>query len=164
MSSGYARITGRIVGPEGLGRIGRVEFIPMERYRAVEESGTQAIIAHYAVGRLTPNGYLVDMNEERHLKIAAPASLPDGFKNYRVVIDVPGDFGGRREYFAKILAGTTVDLVDIIQGVEVSDLSAPPSQKPLVQLLPDGTLEATDVLDVVEIEDGILTWRRGLDG
>ncbi len=162
MSNGYAHITGRIVGPEGLGRMGRVEFIPLERYRVVEESGTQAVIATYTVGRLTPNGYLVDMNEEHSLKIAAPADLPDGDKNYLVVVDVPGDFGGRHEFLAKILAGTTVDLVDIIQGNEVSYLSAPPSQKQLVQLLPDGTLEAVDALDVVDVGGGILTWRSGL--
>ena len=53
MSGGYARITGRIVGPEGLGRMGRVEFIPIGQYRAVEEGEGQAAIYHYPAYPLT---------------------------------------------------------------------------------------------------------------
>lgn len=162
MSGGYARITGRIVGPEGLGRMGRVEFIPIDRYRAVEEGGGQAAICHYAAARLSSDGYLTSAREERFIQLAAPETLPDGEMNYRVVIDVPGDLGGGREYLAHIAAGTTVDLVDIIRGRVVTDLTPPPSSAPLVRTNDQGNLEAVNPADVLDDGDGILKWRGGL--
>ena len=162
MSGGYARITGRIVGPEGLGRMGRVEFIPIDRYRAVEEDGGQAAICHYAAARLSSDGYLTSAREERFIQIAAPEDLPEGEMNYRVIIDVPGDFGGRRECLAHITAGTTVDLVDIIRGRVVTDVTPPPSPNPLVGINDLGNLEAVNPADVIDVGDGILKWRDGL--
>ena len=162
MSGGYARITGRIVGPEGLGRMGRVEFIPIGQYRAVEEGGGQAAIYHYAAARLSSDGYLTSAREERFIQLAAPETLPEGEMNYRVVIDVPGDFGGRREFLAHIIAGTTVGLVDIIRGRVVTDMTPPPSPHPLVGVNDRGNLEAVNPADVIDVGDGILKWRDGL--
>ena len=163
MSGGYARITGRIVGPEGLGRMGRVEFIPIGQYRAVEEGGGQAAIYHYAAARLSSDGYLTSAREERFIQLAAPETLLEGEMNYRVVIDIPGDFGGRREFLAHIIAGTTVDLVDIIRGRVVTDVTPPPSPTPLVRVNDLGYLEAVNPADVIDVGDGILKWRNGLD-
>lgn len=162
MSGGYARITGRIVGPEGLGRMGRVEFIPIGQYRAVEEDGGQAAIYHYAAARLSSDGYLTSAREERFIQLAAPETLLEGEMNYRVIIDVPGDFGGRREYLAHITAGTTVDLVDIIRGRVVTDVTPPPSPSPLVKVNDSGNLEAVNPADVIDVGGGILKWRDGL--
>lgn len=162
MSGGYARITGRIVGPEGLGRMGRVEFIPIGQYRAVEEGGGQAAIYHYAAARLSADGYLTGAREERFIQLAAPEALPEGETNYRVIIYIPGDFGGRREYLAHITAGTTVDLVDIIRGRVVTDVTPPPSPTPLVRINDQGSLEAVNPADVIDVGDGILKWRDGL--
>lgn len=162
MSGGYARITGRVVGPEGLGRMGRVEFIPIDRYRAVEDGGGRDVIYHYAAAHLTSDGYLTNANEERFIQIAAPATLHDGEMNYWVSIDVPGDLGGRRAYLAHIIAGTTVDLTDIIQGIVVTDITPPPSPQPLVKVNDAGDLEAVNAPDVIDIGDGILKWRGGL--
>lgn len=162
MSVGYARITGRIVGPEGLGRMGRVEFIPIGQYRAVEEDGGQAAIYHYAAARLSSDGYLTSAREERFIRLAAPETLLEGEMNYRVIIYIPGDFDGRREYLAHITAGTTVDLVDIIQGRVVTDITPPPSPTPLVKVNDQGNLEAVNSADVIDAGDGILKWRGGL--
>lgn len=162
MSGGYARITGRIVGPEGLGRMGRVEFIPIGRYRAVEEDGWQAAIYHYAAARLSSDGYLTSAREERFIRLTAPETLLEGETNYRVIIDIPGDFDGRREYLAHITAGTTVDLVDIIRGRVITDVTPPPSPNPLVKVNDMGNLEAVNLGDVIDARDGILKWRDGL--
>lgn len=162
MSVGYARITGRIVGPEGLGRMGRVEFIPIGQYRAVEEDGGQAAIYHYAAARLSSDGYLTGAREERFIQLAAPETLLEGEMNYRVIIDIPGDFDGRREYLAHVTAGTTVDLVDIIRGRVVTDLTPPPSPSPLVSVNDRGNLEAVNPADVIDAGGGILKWRDGL--
>lgn len=157
--SGYAIITGRVIGPDGLGREGRVEFTPLTAYEGVEEDGRQVVVAHYAAGRLTSNGYLVDSGEERAFRLVAPESLPEDERNYRVTIDVPGSPGGRREYLAGILANTTVDLTDIIAGRRVEDTSSA-----RVRPTGQGLLEAINHDDVVELGNGLLAWKEGIDG
>jgi hypothetical protein len=157
--SGYATITGRIIGPDGLGREGRVEFTPLTPYEGVEEEGRQVVVAHYAAARLTANGYLVDSSEERAFRLVAPESLPEDERNYRVTIDVPGAPGGRREYLTAIIANTTVDLTDIIAGRVVEDASSA-----RVRPAGQGLLEAINPNDVVEVGNGLLAWKEGIDG
>lgn len=157
--SGYATITGRIIGPDGLGREGRVEFIPLVPYEGVEEGGRQVVVAHYAAARLTSNGYLVDSGEEQAFRLVAPESLPEDERNYRVVIDVPGAPGGRREHLAGIIANTAVDLTDIIAGRRVEDASSA-----RVRPTGQGLLEAINSSDVVEVGNGLLAWKENADG
>lgn len=157
--SGYATITGRVIGPDGLGREGRVEFTPLTSYEGVEEEGRQVVVAHYATARLTANGFLVDSSEERAFRLVAPESLPEDERNYRVTIDVPGAPGGRREYLAWIVANTTVDLTDIIAGRRVEDASSA-----RVRQTGQGLLEAIDPNDVVEVGNGLLAWKEGING
>lgn len=157
--SGYATITGRVIGPDGLGREGRVEFTPLVAYEGVEEEGRQVVVAHYAAARLTANGYLVDSDGERAFRLVAPESLPDDERNYRVTLDVPGTPGGRIEYLAGIIAGTTVDLTDIISGRRVEDASSA-----RVRPAGLGLLEAINSSDVVEVGNGLLAWKEGIDG
>lgn len=157
--SGYALITGRIIGPDGLGREGRVEFTPLTSYEGVEEEGRQVVVAHYAAARLTANGFLVDSSEERAFRLVAPESLPEDERNYRVTIDVPGAPGGRREYLTGIIANTTVDLTDIIAGRRVENASSA-----RVRQAGQGLLEAINPNDVVEVGNGLLAWKEGIDG
>lgn len=157
--SGYATITGRIIGPDGLGREGRVEFTPLAAYEGVEEDGKRLVVAHYATARLTANGYLVDSGEEKSIRLVAPESLPEDERNYRVTIDVPGTPGGRREYLAWIIAGTTVDLTDIIAGRRVEDTTST-----RVRPIGQGLLEAITPSDVVEVGNGLLAWKEGANG
>lgn len=157
--SGYATITGRVIGPDGLGREGRVEFIPLVSYEGIEEEGRQVVVAHYAAARLTANGFLVDSSEERTFRLVAPESLPEDERNYRVTIDVPGAPGGRREYLTGIIANTTVDLTDIITGRRVEDASSA-----RVRQTGQGLLEAINPADVVEIGNGLLAWKEGING
>lgn len=157
--SGYATITGRVIGPDGLGREGRVEFFPLPPYEGVEEDGRRFVVAHYAAGRLTANGYLVDASEERAFRLVVPSSLPDGENNYRVVVDVPGTPGGRREYLAGIIANTTVDLTDIIAGRRVEDAASA-----RVRPAGEGLLEPINPDDVIEIGGGLLAWKEDING
>ena len=157
--SGYATITGRIIGPDGLGREGRVEFTPLTAYEGVEEDGKRLVVTHYAAARLTANGYLVGSAEERHIRLVAPESLPDDERNYRVTIYVPGTPGGRLEYLAGIVAGTTVDLTDIIVGRRVEDDSST-----RVRPIGQGLLEPMNPSDIVEVGNGILAWKEGANG
>ena len=157
MSQGYARITGKVVGPESLGRMGSVEFTPLPQYKGVEVDSTNALIAHYAAGRLRPDGVMVDHAGAPGLNIAAPFSLPDKECNYRVCINIPGDTGLTRCIDARIIAGTEVDLVDIFSGRAVEDPSDRDGRR--VRDIGDGTLEAINAPDVIEVGDGVLAWR-----
>lgn len=157
MSQGYAHITGKVVGPEGLGRMGSVEFTPLPRYKGVEVDSKKALIAHYAAGRLRPDGVLVGHDEQPSLSIAAPFSLSGGECNYRVCINIPGDTGLTRCIEARIIAGTEVDLVDIFSGTAIEDPSDRDGHR--VRDIGDGTLEAINAPDVVEVGDGLLAWR-----
>ena len=157
MSQGYARITGKVVGPEGLGRMGSVEFTPLPQYKGVEVDSTNALIAHYAGGRLRSDGILVNHDGEPFLNIAAPSILSDGEQNYRVCVNIPGDTGLTRCINARIIAGTEVDLVDIFSGRTVEDPSDRDGRR--VRDIGDGTLEAINAPDVIEVGDGVLVWR-----
>lgn len=157
MNQGYARITGKVVGPEGLGRMGSVEFTPLPQYKGVEVDSTNALIAHYAGGRLRSDGILVNHDGEPFLSIAAPSTLSDGEQNYRVCVDIPGDTGLTRCINARIIAGTEVDLVDIFSGVAIEDPSDRDGRR--VRDVGDGTLEAINAPDVIEVGDGVLAWR-----
>ena len=168
MTQGYAKITGRIVGPEGLGRMGSVQFLPNYQYQAVEEDGTRDILAHYAAARLAPDGRLVDMAGVPGAKVAAPTSLPAGVHNYTVILEIPGDMGVSRRYQARLLAGTTTDLTDIIGGNYVTTPDTPPSppspRDPLVREESDGILTAVDISNVVDLGGGLLAWKEGING
>ena len=157
MSQGYARITGKVVGPEGLGRMGTVTFDPLPQYKGVEVDSTNALIAHYAAGRLRPDGVMVGHDEQPSLNIAAPFSLPEGECNYRVCVNIPGDTGLTRCIDARIIAGTEVDLVDIFSGHAVEDPSDRDGHR--VRDIGGGTLEAINAPDVIEVGDGVLAWR-----
>ncbi|MBF1140892.1 MAG: hypothetical protein HXL63_07920, partial [Thermobifida sp.] len=56
--TGYAKITGRVIGPEGLGRMGTISFVPDKQYQAAEEGGRRSVVATYAAARFTPEGVL----------------------------------------------------------------------------------------------------------
>lgn len=157
MTQGYARITGKVVGPEGLGRMGSVEFTPLPQYKGVEVDATNALIAHYAAGRLRFDGILVNHDGEPFLNIAAPSILPDGECNYRVCVNIPGDTGLTRCINARMIAGTEVDLVDIFSGHAVEGPSDRDGRR--VRDIGDGTLEAINAPDVIEVGDGLLAWR-----
>nr|DAQ64677.1 MAG TPA: hypothetical protein [Caudoviricetes sp.] len=137
--------------------MGRVEFTPLPHYKGVEVDSTNALIAHYAAGRLRSDGILVNHDGDPFLNIAAPSTLPDGEQNYRVCVNIPGDTGLTRCVNARIIAGTEVGLVDIFSGVAVEDPSDRDGRR--VRDIGDGTLEAINAPDVIEVGDGVLAWR-----
>ena len=72
-------------------------------------------------------------------------------------VNIPGDTGLTRCINALIIAGTEVDLVDIFSGVAVEDPSDRDGRR--VRDIGDGTLEAINAPDVIEVGDGVLAWR-----
>ena len=153
-SLGYARITGRVVGPDGEGRVGTVVLQPLDPDWVGALDDTSVVVAHRVTATLSEQGRLTGADGEAGMRVAAPASLPTGTHNYLVTLDVPGDRETPRRYRARILSGTTVDLTDIVAGTAVEDISSP-----LVRDTGDEMLTATNAPDVVELRDGLLTWR-----
>ena len=76
--------------------------------------------------------------------------------------------GVSRRYQARLLAGTTTDLTDIIGGNYVTTPDTPPSppspRDPLVREESDGILTAVDISNVVDLGGGLLAWKEGING
>lgn len=172
-----ATITGRVVGPDGLGRLGRVTFIPTSP--AAPPTG-RAIVAGQASFRIDPDGYLVGP-EGRSVTI-----LPG---DYEIDLNIPGDSGAHIRRRATISAGQTLTLADLLTAVPSPPLPpapptpptppappTPPTPQPPADgiLTPEGhevrpagspdALEAANPSEINNLGDGVLTWRRLDDG
>lgn len=153
MNIGYAWITGRVIGPDGAGRAGTVVLVPLDRNWTGDMGDTSVVVTDRVVARLGDQGQVSGADGSPGLRIAAPDTLPRGVDNYLVTLDTPGDPESPRRYRARILAGTTVDLADIISGTPVEDQSSP-----LARRADAGLIEARDSTDIID-DGGLLTWR-----
>ena len=161
MTSPTATITGRVVGPDGLGRMGRVTFRP-----ATPTAGPPAgaVLAGQASFRIDPDGYLVGQ-AGRSVTI-----LPG---DYEIDLNIPGDSGTHIRRRATISAGQVLTLADLLTAVPSPPTPpTPPTPQPPTGgiLTPEGhevrpagspdALEAANPAEVIDLGDGVLTWRR----
>ena len=171
MTSPTATITGRVVGPDGLGRMGRVTFLPTT---PTALPLGRAIVAGQASFRIDPDGYLVGQGG-RSVTI-----LPG---DYEIDLNIPGDSGAHIRRRATISAGQTLTLADLLTAVP-SPTPPPtpptPPTPPAPQPPTDGiltsegsevrrtgspdVLEAANPSEIVDLGGGVLTWRRLDDG
>ena len=154
MDVGYAWVTARVIGPDGAPRAGRVIFQPLYDAWTGALGDDRAVVTGWSSASLDDFGRLFS-DRGAGIRVAAPAVLPDGVHNYLVTLESPRDPGSPRQYRDRILAGTSVDLSDILMGRPVEDLSSPGTRSP-----ENGLIEATNPKDVVEIDGGLLTWRN----
>lgn len=154
MNIGYAWLTGRVIGPDGVGRAGTVTLVPLERNWVGDLGDVGVVVTDRVVARLSDQGQISGADGVPGIRITAPDTLPRGVDNYLVTLDTPGDPESPRRYRARILAGTTADLTDIISGVPVEDQSSP-----LARRGDAGFVEARDDSDIIDTGDGLLTWR-----
>ena len=168
MTSPTATITGRVVGPDGLGRLGRVTFCPVT---PTPQPSILAIVAGQASFRIDPDGYLVGP-EGRSVTV-----LPG---DYEIDLNIPGDSGAHIRRRATISAGQTLTLADLLTTVPSPPTPPTPPTPPAPQLPADGiltseggevrrtgspdVLEAANPAEVVDLGDGVLTWRSLDDG
>jgi len=180
MTSPTATITGRVVGPDGLGRMGRVTFRP-----ATPTAGPPAgaVLVGQASFRIDPDGYLVGP-EGRSVTI-----LPG---DYEIDLNIPGDSGAHIRRRATISAGQALTLADLLTAVPSPPTPPTPPTPPSPPTPPtpptppapqppaDGiltsegheirragspdALEATNPSEIVDLGGGVLTWRRLGDG
>ena len=158
MTSPTATITGRVVGPDGLGRLGRVTFVPQA---ASERDPDRTVLAGRISARLNTDGYLVGLTGP---SLAAVAG------DYEVDLNIPGDFGIHIRRRVHLSSGQSFTLADLLAG------SPTPPQPPTPQPPSDGlltpgehdvrrvngaaALEAVNPVEVVNLGDGVLTWRK----
>lgn len=154
MDIGYAWLTGRVIGPDGAGRAGTVTLVPLERNWVGDLGDTHVVVTHQVAAQINGQGQVAGPDGTAGIKVTAPDTLPQGAQNYLVTLDTPGDPESPRRYRARILAGTTVDLTDIISGTPVEDQSSP-----LARRADAGLIEARDSTDIIDDDSGLLTWR-----
>lgn len=167
MTSPTATITGRVVGPDGLGRMGRVTFLLTT---PTAPPPGRAIAAGQASFRIDPDGYLVGP-EGRSVTILSG--------DYEIDLNIPGDSGAHIRRRATISAGQALTLADLLTAVPSPPTPPTPPTPPAPQppadgiLTPEGgevrragsqdVLEAANPSEIVDLGGGVLTWRR-LDG
>jgi hypothetical protein len=161
MTSPAATITGRVVGPDGLGRLGRITLTPSSLEAPLP---TQAILAGRASFRLDTDGYPVGPT-------GRSVVLSPG--NYEIDLNIPGDSGVHLRRRVALSPGQTFTLAELLSGTYTPPPPAP--QPPTGGILTPGShevrhdphsdvLEAANPIEVVDLGDGVLTWHKINDG
>lgn len=165
MSSATTTITGRVVGPDGLGRLGRVTFTPA---RLEAPLPTRDIVSGRVSFRIDTDGYLVGQTG-RSVTIAPG--------NYEIDLNIPGDLGAHIRTTRYLVAGETLSLADLLTATPSPNVPQPPtpsptptpSPNPVPTPTPDyrrvrntgqpGILEAINRSEIIDLGNGVLTWR-----
>lgn len=161
MTSPTATITGRVVGPDGLGRLGRITFTPASLGAPLPE---RDIVAGRAAFRIDPDGYLVGQT-------GRTAAIAPG--NYEIDLNIPGDLGAHIRTTRTLADGDTLSIADLLTASPVPNPPGPvPQPQPPSPTPPPspeargvrsagqpGILEAINRSEVIDLGNGVLTWR-----
>ena len=157
MTSPTATITGRVVGPDGLGRLGRITFTPAS---LVAPLPARDIVAGRASFRIDTDGYLVG-------PAGRTVTISPG--NYEIDLNIPGDLGAHVRTTRTLAGGDVLNIADILAGVPVPPPPPNPPQPPSPSPDPGargvrnagqpGILEAINRSEVIDLGNGVLTWR-----
>lgn len=161
-------VTGRVTGPDGLGRMGRIRFTPAALGAPLP---AREIVAGRVSARIDPDGRLVTPT-------GGDLTLKPG--NYEIDLTIPGDLGAHVRTTRYLSDGQTLDLSDLLAALPPSPPPPPPSPRPdprppqpQPQPQPDPpaprrgvrsvdgatTLEAINGSEVIDLGNGVLTWR-----
>nr|DAI69795.1 MAG TPA: hypothetical protein [Caudoviricetes sp.] len=161
MTSPTAAITGHVVGPDGLGRLGRITFTPVSLGAPLP---ARDIVAGRASFRLDPDGYLVGQTGQT-------ATVAPG--NYEIDLNIPGDLGAHIRTVRTLSDGETLNIADLLMAAPVPIPPGPTPQpqppSPTPSPVPDahgvrnagqpGILEAINRSEIIDLGNGVLTWR-----
>ena len=162
MTPTTASITGRVVGPDGLGRLGRITLTPTSLGAPLP---ARDIVAGRASFRIDPDGYLVGQT-------GRSASVAPG--NYEIDLNIPGDLGAHIRTVRTLADGETLNIADLLTAATVPTPPQPPSPGPAQPPAPPspapsergvrvagqpGTLEAINRSEIIDLGNGVLTWR-----
>ena len=161
MTSPTATITGRVVGPDGLGRLGRITFTPVSLGAPLP---ARDVVSGRASFRTDPDGYLVGQT-------GRTATVSPG--NYEIDLNIPGDLGVHIRTTRTLADGETLDIADLLTAAPAPNppgpVPQPPPPSPAPSPAPDargvrnagqpGILEAINRSEVIDLGNGVLTWR-----
>lgn len=162
MTSPTATITGRVVGPDGLGRLGRLTLTHSSFSAPLPDHD---IVAGRASFRIDTDGYLVG---------PAGQSVTVSPGDYEIDLNIPGDSGVHLRRRVALSSGQAFTLADLLSGTYTPP-QPPTPQPPADGILTPGShevrraggsdaLEAANPVEVVDLGDGVLTWRKLDDG
>ena len=162
-------VTGRVTGPDGLGRMGRIRFTPAALGAPLP---AREIVAGRVSARIDPDGRLVTPT-------GGDLTIKPG--NYEIDLTIPGDLGAHVRTIRYLSDGQTLDLSDLLGALPPSPPPPPPPspqpqpdpRPPQPQPHPDPpaprrgvrsvdnatTLEAINGSEVIDLGNGVLTWR-----
>ena len=161
MTPPTATITGRVVGPDGLGRLGRITFTPVSLGAQLPE---RDVVLGRASFRIDPDGYLVGQT-------GRTAAIAPG--NYEIDLNIPGDLGAHIRTVRALANGETLNIADLLTAVPVpippGPVPQPQPPSPTPSPVPDargvriagqpGILEAINRSEIIDLGNGVLTWR-----
>ena len=148
-------VTGRVTGPDGLGRMGRIRFTPAALGAPLP---AREIVAGRVSARIDPDGRLVTPT-------GGDLTIQPG--NYEIDLTIPGDLGVHVRTTRYLSDGQTLNLSDLLDALPPSP--RPPSPQPQpdppaprrgVRSVDNATtLEAINGSEVIDLGNGVLTWR-----
>lgn len=158
MTSPTATITGRVVGPDGLGRLGRITFTPASLGAPLP---AREIVAGRTSIRIDTDGYLVG---------PAGRSVTISPGNYEIDLNIPGDLGAHVRTTRALADGDVLNIADLLAAAPTPPPPPPnPPQPPSPSPDPGargvriagqpGILEAINRSEVIDLGNGVLTWR-----
>lgn len=164
MTSATATITGRVVGPDGLGRLGRITFTPASLGAPLP---ARDIVAGRASFRIDTDGYLVGQT-------GPTGSIAPG--NYEIDLNIPGDLGAHIRTIRTLADGETLNIADLLTAATVPTPPQPPSPGPAQPPAPPaptpapsergvretaspGIIEAINRSEIIDLGNGVLAWR-----
>lgn len=153
MTSPTATITGRVVGPDGLGRLGRITFTPASLGAPLP---ARDIVAGRTSIRIDTDGYLVGPS-------GRSVTISPG--NYEIDLNIPGDLGAHVRTTRTLADGDTLNIADLLTAAPVPNPPQPPTPSPdpgargVRNAGQPGILEAINRSEVIDLGNGVLTWR-----
>ena len=161
MTSPTATITGRVVGPDGLGRLGRITFTPASLGAPLP---ARDIVAGRTSIRIDTDGYLVGPS-------GRSAAISPG--NYEIDLNIPGDLGAHARTTRTLAGGDVLNIADLLAATPAPPPPPNPPQPPSPGPSPSpdpgargvrvsgqsGILEAINRSEVIDLGNGVLTWR-----
>lgn len=147
MTSPTATITGRVAGPDGLGRMGRITLTPASLDAPLP---ARDIVAGRVSARIGPDGYLVGPTG-RSVTVS-PGS-------YEIDLIIPGDLGAHIRTTRTLADGETLNIADVLTTSSVPNPSPGDQTHAVRDTGQSGILEAINRSEVIDLGNGVLTWR-----
>lgn len=148
--SASVTVTGRVTGPDGLGRMGRIRFTPTALGAPLP---ARDIIAGRVSARIGPDGRLVTPD-------GGDLTIQPG--NYEIDLSIPGDLGAHVRTIRNLPEGQILNLADLLTELPTPQPPTPqpqPGARGVRSVDNASTLEAINASEVISLGNGVLTWR-----